>query len=199
MNGRRALAELLTELADSAAAFAGVAGTCRSGRARCRSACRSTCASPRPTQGLEVIGDVPLFRTRTDFDPDPARLEVDWHAVPLRTGGGVMTQRRDPPARGLHPGGAEPARQRPGGDGHQGAQPQPAAHLRDQGHQPRPARARRVHRQRDPHPARRGRREGGERLPPRLHRDHPAGDRGERDQLRPPTPTTSRSRSSATS
>ena len=32
------------------------------------------------------------------------------------------------------------------------------------------------------------RREGGQRLPPRLHRDHPAGDRGERDQPSPTDP-----------
>jgi hypothetical protein len=33
-------------------------------------------------QGTEVIGDVPLFITRTAFDPEPARLAVTWHAVP---------------------------------------------------------------------------------------------------------------------
>ena len=85
MNGRRALAELLTELADSAAAFAGVTENMPV------RACSLSLSLPidlrfaSTHQGLEVIGDVPLFITRTDFDPDPARLEVDWHAVPRVT------------------------------------------------------------------------------------------------------------------
>ena len=85
MNGRRALAELLTELADSAAAFADVTANMP---VRARSLSLSLPIDLRlasTDQGLEVIGDVPLFLTRTDFDPDPARLEVDWHAVPRAT------------------------------------------------------------------------------------------------------------------
>ncbi|WP_372665928.1 hypothetical protein [Amycolatopsis kentuckyensis] len=82
MNGRRALAELLSELAESAAAFAGVAGEMP---VRPRSLWLSLPVDLRliVTAGEpEVVADVPLFRTRTDFDPDPARLEVEWRAVP---------------------------------------------------------------------------------------------------------------------
>ena len=82
MNGRRALAELLSELADSAAAF-DVAGDTP---VRVRSLSLSLPIDLRlasTDKGLEVIGDVPLFLTRTEFDPDPARLEVNWHAIPL--------------------------------------------------------------------------------------------------------------------
>jgi hypothetical protein len=82
MNGRRALAELLSELADIAAAF-GVAGDMP---VRARSLSLSLPIDLRlasTDKGLEVIGDVPLFLTRTEFDPDPARLEVNWHAIPL--------------------------------------------------------------------------------------------------------------------
>lgn len=82
MNGRRALAELLSELADSAAAF-DVAGDMP---VRARSLSLSLPIDLRlasTDKGLEVIGDVPLFLTRTEFDPDPARLEVNWHAIPL--------------------------------------------------------------------------------------------------------------------
>lgn len=85
MNGRRTLAELLTELADSASAFAGVSAE---SPVRARSLSLSLPIDLRlaaTDQGLEVIGDVPLFLTRTDFDPDPARLEVNWHAVPHPT------------------------------------------------------------------------------------------------------------------
>jgi hypothetical protein len=82
MNGRRALAELLSELADSAAAF-DVAGDMP---VRARSLSLSLPIDLRlasTDKGLEVIGDVPLFLTRTEFDPDPARLEVHWQAIPL--------------------------------------------------------------------------------------------------------------------
>lgn len=78
MNGRRPLAELLGELAE-AAAFAGI------GAVRARSMSISLPIDLRllPTPaGPLVIGDVPLFRTRTAFDPDPARLAVEWHSVP---------------------------------------------------------------------------------------------------------------------
>jgi hypothetical protein len=85
VNGRRALAELLTELADSAAAFAYVAGEMP---VRPRSLSLSLPIDLRlvvTTEEVEVIADVPLFRTRTDFDPDPAHLEVEWSAVPRPT------------------------------------------------------------------------------------------------------------------
>jgi hypothetical protein len=83
MNGRRPLAELLTELADSAAAFADVTANMP---VRARSLSLSLPIDLRlasTDKGLEVIGDVPLFLTRTEFDPDPVRLKVDWHAIPL--------------------------------------------------------------------------------------------------------------------
>ena len=83
MNGRRALAELLSELADSAAVFADAAGATP---VRPRSLSISLPIDLRlasTDEGVEVIGDVPLFLTRTDFDPDPARLEVEWLAIPL--------------------------------------------------------------------------------------------------------------------
>jgi hypothetical protein len=81
VNGRRALAELLSELADTAAAFADVAGEMP---VRPRSLSLSLPIDLRlvMTAGEpEVIADVPLFRTRTDFDPDPAGIEVEWRAV----------------------------------------------------------------------------------------------------------------------
>lgn len=81
MNGRRALADLLSELADTAAAFAEVAGETP---VRARQLSLSLPIDLRVAstdKGLEVIGDVPLFRTRTDFDTEPARLEVDWQAI----------------------------------------------------------------------------------------------------------------------
>lgn len=82
MNGRRALAELLIELADSAAAFADVASTMPV-RARSLSLILPIDLRLASTdEGPTIVGDVPLFRTRTDFDPEPARLEVEWHAVP---------------------------------------------------------------------------------------------------------------------
>ncbi len=87
MNGRRALAELLIELADSAAAFVDVAVTMP---VRARSLSLSLPIDLRLAStdaGLEIVGDVPLFRTRTDFDPEPARLEIEWHAVPLGAAG----------------------------------------------------------------------------------------------------------------
>jgi hypothetical protein len=85
VNGRRALAELLSELADSAAAFADVAGAMP---VRARSLSLSLPIDLRlvgTAEEPEIIADVPLFRTRTDFDPDPARLEVEWRAVPRPT------------------------------------------------------------------------------------------------------------------
>ena len=81
MNGRRPLAALLGELAESVAGFAGGDGR-GPGAVAWRSRCRSTSAWSRATDGYELIGDVPLFRMRTDFDPEPARLEVEWHAIP---------------------------------------------------------------------------------------------------------------------
>lgn len=85
MNGRRTLAELLGELAESAATFADATGGMP---VRGRSLSLSLPIDLRllsTADGPEVIGDVPLFRTRTDFDPDPARLEVEWRAVPRPT------------------------------------------------------------------------------------------------------------------
>ncbi|HEY5712776.1 MAG TPA: hypothetical protein VIT38_12860 [Allosphingosinicella sp.] len=81
MNGRRPLAALLGDLADGVAGFA-ASGP---GGIRARSLAISLPIDVRlvPTQGgYELIGDVPLFRMRTDFDPDPAMLEVEWQAVP---------------------------------------------------------------------------------------------------------------------
>ncbi len=80
MNGRRPLAALLGELADGVAGFAG-----GDGMVRARSMAISLPIDLRLVpgeDGYELIGDVPLFRMRTDFDPDPARLEVEWHAIP---------------------------------------------------------------------------------------------------------------------
>ena len=84
MIGRRPLGVLLGELAESTAAFAG------GDAVRVRSMSISLPIDLRlvlAAAGPELIGDVPLFRTRTDFDPDPARLEVEWRAVPLEGGG----------------------------------------------------------------------------------------------------------------
>lgn len=85
MNGRRALADLLIELADGVADLAGLAGNAP---VRTRSLSLSLPIDLRlasTDEGLQVIGDVPLFLTRTDFDPDPARLEIDWHTTVLAT------------------------------------------------------------------------------------------------------------------
>lgn len=85
MNGRRTLAELLSELADSAATFGDATGDMP---VRARSMSLSLPIDLRlvsTADRTEVIADVPLFRTRTDFDPDPARLEVEWRAVPRPT------------------------------------------------------------------------------------------------------------------
>lgn len=88
MNGRRALGELLAELVDSVAVLADSRG---SAPVRVRSLSLRLPIDLRlaqTDQGLEVLGDVPLFLTRTDFDPDPAHLEVGWHSVPVATGDG---------------------------------------------------------------------------------------------------------------
>jgi hypothetical protein len=85
MNGRRTLAELLADLAGSVAGFADPAGIAP---VRARSFSLSLPIDLRLAStdaGWEVFGDVPLFRMRTDFDPEPARLSVDWHAIPLAT------------------------------------------------------------------------------------------------------------------
>ena len=83
MNGRRTLADLLSELADSIAVVAdGASGM----PVRARSMSLSLPIDlrlVRTDRGWQVLGDVPLFRTRTDFDPEPARLEVHWHAASL--------------------------------------------------------------------------------------------------------------------
>lgn len=79
MNGRRALGELLGDLA------AGVTDFVDSPFVRARSLSIDLPIDLRlvlSPEGPIVIGDVPLFRTRTDFDPDPARLQIEWQAVP---------------------------------------------------------------------------------------------------------------------
>jgi hypothetical protein len=78
MTGRRPLAALLGELAD------GIAGFGASGPVRARSVSMRLPIDLRLVQadgGYELIGDVPLFRTRTEFDPEPAQLELEWHAI----------------------------------------------------------------------------------------------------------------------
>ena len=79
MNGRRALGALLDDLSGSVADFIG------SPLVRARSLAIDLPIDLRlvaTPEGPLVIGDVPLFRTRTAFDPDPARLRVEWQAVP---------------------------------------------------------------------------------------------------------------------
>ncbi|PSJ40834.1 hypothetical protein [Allosphingosinicella deserti] len=79
MNGRRTLGELLGELAG------GVTGFVDSPFVRARSLLIDLPIDLRlvlAPDGPIVIGDVPLFLTRTAFDPDPARLQIEWQAVP---------------------------------------------------------------------------------------------------------------------
>jgi hypothetical protein len=86
MIGRRALADLLGELAESATAFADAADAAP---VRVRSMSIDLPIDLRlaaTADGPQVLGDVPLFRMRTAFDPDPARLQVEWHAIPLDWG-----------------------------------------------------------------------------------------------------------------
>ncbi len=83
MTARRPLGELIAELAGSAAEFAG-AGPLRASSVRIGLPIDLRLVSE--AGGLVLIGDVPLFRTRTAFDPDPARVEVEWHAVPPTDG-----------------------------------------------------------------------------------------------------------------
>jgi hypothetical protein len=80
MIGRRPLAELLGELADSVFGFAG------GDELHVRSLSVAVPVDLRVAitdTGLELFGDVPLFLTRTAFDPDPARLDVLWHVLPV--------------------------------------------------------------------------------------------------------------------
>jgi hypothetical protein len=86
MSGRRPLADLLDELGSAAA---GVLGGALAVGARSMSMTLpiDIRLAPRP-QGVELLGDVPLFRTRTAFDPEPGRIEVHWHAVPVAAAGG---------------------------------------------------------------------------------------------------------------
>ncbi|HVJ00138.1 MAG TPA: hypothetical protein VM657_13845 [Sphingomonas sp.] len=77
MNGRRPLGALLGDLADAAHLMGG-------GGVRARSLEMTLPIDVRlvtSAEGTEVIGDVPLFVTRTAFDPEPARLAVMWHVV----------------------------------------------------------------------------------------------------------------------
>jgi hypothetical protein len=83
MNGRRPLGELLGDLADAAHLMGG------GGAVRARSLEMTLPIDVRlvtSATGTEVIGDVPLFVTRTAFDPEPARLAVTWHVVPADGG-----------------------------------------------------------------------------------------------------------------
>lgn len=83
MNGRRPLGELLGDLADAAHLMGG------GGAVRARSLEMTLPIDVRlvkTAEGTEVIGDVPLFVTRTAFDTEPARLAVTWHAVPAEGG-----------------------------------------------------------------------------------------------------------------
>jgi hypothetical protein len=86
MTARRPLGELLGELADGAAAVGG------DGAVYARSFSISLPIDLRlvvTPSGPQVIGDVPLFITRTAFDPEPARLSVEWHAIPSERMGDV--------------------------------------------------------------------------------------------------------------
>lgn len=80
MNGRRPLGQLLGDLADAAHLMGG------QGVVRARSL-EMTLPIDIRLVGNELIGDVPLFRTRTAFDPEPAQLAVTWHAVPVEGAG----------------------------------------------------------------------------------------------------------------
>ena len=80
MSERRPLGELLGELADCLTAFPANSGL------QAQSLSLDLPIDVRlvsTADGLQLIGDVPLFLTRTDFDPTPARLAVEWHAVPV--------------------------------------------------------------------------------------------------------------------
>lgn len=80
MSARRPLGELLGDLADCLTAFPAGSGM------QARSMSLDLPIDVRlisTADGLQLIGDVPLFLTRTDFDPAPARLAVEWHAVPV--------------------------------------------------------------------------------------------------------------------
>lgn len=80
MTARRPMGELLGELAQGFAGFGRGAGIQpRSLHLRLPIDLRLAAVEG----GFEIIGDVPLFVTRTAFDPDPARIEIDWHLVPL--------------------------------------------------------------------------------------------------------------------
>jgi hypothetical protein len=85
MNGRRPLAALLGDLADGVAGFAALGPGAIADGVWARSLAIALPIDVRlvPVQGgWELIGDAPLFRLRTAFDPDPALLEVNWQAVP---------------------------------------------------------------------------------------------------------------------
>ncbi len=80
MNGRRPLAALLAELGDSVQSMTTLPGV------RPQSLSMSLPIDLRfgfLGGSPAIFGDVPLFRTRTAFDPELTLLRVDWHAVPL--------------------------------------------------------------------------------------------------------------------
>lgn len=79
MSARRPLGELLGELAQGFAGFGRAGIQPRSLHLRLPIDLRLAAGEG----GFEILGDVPLFVTRTAFDPDPARLEIDWQLVPL--------------------------------------------------------------------------------------------------------------------
>ena len=87
MNGRRPLGETLGEIAGSALGLSG--GELRgAGMVRVTSIdldlpldLRLGCDDDGPV----LIGDLPLFRLRTDFDTEPARLTISFQAKPLES------------------------------------------------------------------------------------------------------------------
>ncbi|HVR91500.1 MAG TPA: hypothetical protein VHG29_10460 [Novosphingobium sp.] len=81
MNGRRHLGETLAEVAGGALDV----GT---DAAACVSVTSLELDLPLDirllieAEGPLLIGDLPLFRLRTAFDPPPARLQICWQSVP---------------------------------------------------------------------------------------------------------------------
>lgn len=87
MNGRRPLGETLGEIAGSALGMTG-------GELRDAGMVRVTSIDldlpldlrlGRDADGPVLIGDLPLFRLRTAFDTEPARLTIRFQAKPLES------------------------------------------------------------------------------------------------------------------